>query len=76
MPLKTWTGLRMATTPKTLKALEVREDSVVESPVDPKLEPNRSHGQANDGPGQDQGRPLGDQGLPLDRQYRLKPVVG
>jgi hypothetical protein len=39
MPLKTWTGLRMATTPKTLKAMEVREDSVVESPVDPKLEP-------------------------------------
>jgi len=30
---------RMATTPKTLKALEVREDSLVESPVDPKLEP-------------------------------------
>jgi hypothetical protein len=25
--------------PKTLKALEVREDSVVESPADPKLEP-------------------------------------
>jgi hypothetical protein len=30
----------MATTPKTLEALEVRwEDSLVESPVDPKLEP-------------------------------------
>ena len=29
----------MTTTPKTLKALEVREDSVVESPADPKLEP-------------------------------------
>ena len=29
----------MTTTPKTLKALEVREESVVESPVDPKLEP-------------------------------------
>jgi len=28
----------MATTPKTLKSLEVREDSLVESPVDPKLE--------------------------------------
>jgi hypothetical protein len=29
----------MATTPKTLEALEVRwEDSLVESPVDPKLE--------------------------------------
>ena len=26
-------------TPKTLKALEVREDSLVESPADPKLEP-------------------------------------
>ncbi len=25
--------------PKTLKALEVREDSYVESPADPKLEP-------------------------------------
>jgi len=37
--LKTSTGLRMTTTPKTLKALEVREDSVVESPADPKLEP-------------------------------------
>jgi hypothetical protein len=33
------TGLRMATTPKTLKALEVREDSMVESLADPKLEP-------------------------------------
>ena len=28
-----------ANDPKTLKALEVREDSVVESPADPKLEP-------------------------------------
>ena len=37
--LKTSTGLRMTTTSKTLKALEVREDSVVESPADPKLEP-------------------------------------
>ena len=37
--LKTSTGLRMTTTPKTLKALEVREDSLVESPADPKLEP-------------------------------------
>jgi hypothetical protein len=37
--LKTSTGLRMATTSKTLKALEVREDSVVESPTDPKMEP-------------------------------------
>jgi hypothetical protein len=26
-------------TPKTLKALEVREDSLVEFPADPKLEP-------------------------------------
>jgi hypothetical protein len=26
-------------TPKTLKALEVREDFLVESPADPKLEP-------------------------------------
>jgi hypothetical protein len=25
--------------PKTLKALEVREDSLLESPADPKLEP-------------------------------------
>ncbi len=39
IPLKKSTGLRMATTPKTLKALEVREDSLVESPSDPKLEP-------------------------------------
>ncbi len=37
--MKTPTGLRMATTPKTLEALEVREDSMVESTVDPKLEP-------------------------------------
>jgi hypothetical protein len=29
----------MATTPKTLKVLKVREDSLVESPADPKLEP-------------------------------------
>jgi len=29
----------MPTTPKTLKALEVRENSLVESPADPKLEP-------------------------------------
>ncbi len=29
----------MATTSKTLEALEVREDSLVESPADPKLEP-------------------------------------
>ena len=29
-----------ANDPKTLKALEVREDSVVESPADPKLEPS------------------------------------
>jgi len=29
----------MPTTPKTLKALEVREDSLVESLADPKLEP-------------------------------------
>jgi hypothetical protein len=39
IPLKTSTGLRMATTPKTLKALVVREDSLVESPADPKFEP-------------------------------------
>jgi len=30
-----------ANDPKTLKALEVREDSVVESPADPKLEPDK-----------------------------------
>jgi hypothetical protein len=29
----------MAMTPKTLKALELREDSLVESRTDPKLEP-------------------------------------
>ncbi len=29
----------MPMTPKTLKALEVTEDSLVESPADPKLEP-------------------------------------
>ncbi len=29
----------MAMTSKTLKALVVREDSLVESPADPKLEP-------------------------------------
>ena len=34
---KTSTGLRMAMTPKTMKALEVREDSLVEFPADPKL---------------------------------------
>ena len=39
IPIKTATGLRMATTSKTLEALAVREDSVVESPADPKLEP-------------------------------------
>ncbi len=39
IPIKTPTGLRMTTTPKTLKALEVREDSMVVSPADPKLEP-------------------------------------
>ncbi len=38
IPFKTSTGLRMTTTPKTLKALEVREDSLVESPADPTLE--------------------------------------
>jgi len=39
IPTKNSTGLRMATTPKILKALEVvKEDSLVESPVDPKLE--------------------------------------
>jgi hypothetical protein len=37
--MKTLTGLRMATTPKTLQALVVREDSLVESLVDSKLEP-------------------------------------
>ncbi len=36
--MKTSTGLRMTTTPKTLEALEVREDSLLESPADPKLE--------------------------------------
>ncbi len=39
IPTKTLTGLRMAMTPKTLKALELREDSLVESRTDPKLEP-------------------------------------
>ncbi len=29
----------MATTSKTLEALVVREDSLIESPADPKLEP-------------------------------------
>jgi len=33
------TGLQMAMTSKTLEALVVREDSLVESPADPKLEP-------------------------------------
>jgi hypothetical protein len=61
----------MAMTPKTLKALEVREDSLEESPVD-----NRSQGQAHDGPGQDQGRPLGDQGLPLERQGQAQARGG
>ena len=37
--MKTSTGLRMATTTKILKALKVREDSLVESPADTKLEP-------------------------------------
>ncbi len=58
----------MTTTPKALKALEVREDSVVESLAlgGPQVgTANRSQGQAHDGPGQDQGRPLGDQGLPI-----------
>ncbi len=36
---KTSTGLRDDNDPKTLKALEVRGDSLVESPADPKLEP-------------------------------------
>ncbi len=39
IPMKTLTGLRMAMTPKTLKALVVRDDSLVESLADPKLEP-------------------------------------
>ena len=38
-PNKTPTGLRMPTTPKTLKALEVRKDSMVEFQGVPKLEP-------------------------------------
>ena len=55
----------MTTTPKTLKALEVREDSW-KSPRRTQVgTANRSQGQAHDGPGQDQGRPLGDQGLPI-----------
>jgi hypothetical protein len=38
--MKTSTGLRMAMTPKTLIALEVvKEDSLVEFPASPKLEP-------------------------------------
>ncbi len=32
----TLTNLSMTTTPKTSKALEMREDSLLESPVDPK----------------------------------------
>jgi hypothetical protein len=39
IPFKTLTGLRMTTTPKTLKALEVREDSWKRVPGGPKLEP-------------------------------------
>ena len=35
----TTTGLWMAMTSKTLEVLVVREDSLVESPADPKLEP-------------------------------------
>ena len=37
--MTTTTGLRMAMTSKTLEALVVREDSLEESPADPKLEP-------------------------------------
>jgi hypothetical protein len=37
--MTTMTGLWMATTSKTLEALVVREDSLEESPADPKLEP-------------------------------------
>jgi hypothetical protein len=37
--MKTLTGLRMATAPKTSKALEMREDFLVELLADPKLGP-------------------------------------
>ena len=37
--MTTMTGQRMAMTSKTLEALVVREDSLIESPADPKLEP-------------------------------------
>ena len=50
--------------PKTLKALEVREDSWKSPRWTQVGTANRSQGHAHDGPGQDQGRPLGDQGLP------------
>ncbi len=40
IPLKTSTSVRMTMTPNTLIALEVvKEDSLVESPASPKLEP-------------------------------------
>ena len=55
----------MTATPKTSTALEVREVSLVLSPVG---STNRSQGQACCGPGQDQGQPLGGQGGPLDGQ--------
>ena len=38
IPLKTLTGLRDGNDPQDIEALEVREDSLVESPADPKLE--------------------------------------
>ena len=76
IPFKTSTGLRMTTTPKTLKALEVREDSW-KSPRRTQVgTANRSQGHAHDGPGQDQGRPLGDQGLPLERQGQAQARGG
>ena len=59
----------MAMTPNTLKALVLREDSLVESPADPKLDPPID-------PGQDQGRPLGDQGLPSERQGQAQARGG
>jgi hypothetical protein len=37
--MKTSTGLEKAMTPKTSTALEVRDDSLVESPADPELGP-------------------------------------
>ncbi len=37
--IKTLTGLRRTTTPRTSTALEVREDSLVESPVDTEFVP-------------------------------------